>query len=139
MNTIQNEAACLHGSEYPFRPSLADQERWKKENIVVVFGASDDLIEFRGAIYDEAWVSDNEPVFFTRAGFPLNRCVCDDSPYFAEMLGKDMSSITPIWSGSEVDADWAYDTEIPHETFDIMEDGRIYCRALVFSIEEVAG
>lgn len=32
---------------------------------------------------------------------------------------------------------WTYDTDIPHECFDVYEDGEKYCRGIVFSISDV--
>ena len=32
---------------------------------------------------------------------------------------------------------WSYLTDIPHKTFDIMEDGEIYCRGIVFSLDDL--
>ena len=32
---------------------------------------------------------------------------------------------------------WTYETDIPHETFMIYEDGDSYCRGIVFSINDI--
>lgn len=32
---------------------------------------------------------------------------------------------------------WTYETNIPHETFDVIRDGRVYCKGIVFSIDNV--
>ena len=34
-------------------------------------------------------------------------------------------------------ATWSYETDIPHETFKIWEDGELFCIGLVFSIEDI--
>jgi hypothetical protein len=34
-------------------------------------------------------------------------------------------------------ATWTYKTDIPHETFEIYDNGKLYCRGIVFSVDEV--
>ena len=46
-------------------------------------------------------------------------------------------TIEALWSPSDPDCSWAYKTDIPHETFDIMEDGELYCRGIVFRLADV--
>ena len=43
----------LNGCEYRDEVSTEVANEAKERGLVIVFGASDDLIEFRGAIYDE--------------------------------------------------------------------------------------
>ena len=53
MTTTQSIAAVLHGSEYPLYPSKEISAQAKAAGIVIVYGASDDLMEFDGAFRDE--------------------------------------------------------------------------------------
>ena len=32
---------------------------------------------------------------------------------------------------------WSYETDIPHATFNICEDGELYCEGIVFSIDHL--
>lgn len=34
---------------------------------------------------------------------------------------------------------WTYETELPHATFNVMEDGETYCRGIVIALSDVAG
>ena len=59
----------------------------------------------------------------------------------AEMLsGREVGGeITP---GETQDARtlgcwWSYETDIPHETFNIYEDGEVWCVGIVFSVEDL--
>ena len=54
---IKELAAQLNGCEYRSEVSRELEVNTKADGIVIVFGASDDLMEFRGAIHDEtgAW------------------------------------------------------------------------------------
>ena len=98
--------------------------------LVIVSGASDDLMEFDGAIYDEGGCFDGGKVFFDRTGASqdgseLANCIeafwCDKTA-----LDKNGNVIT-----------WTYKTNIPHETFMIYEDGEPYCRGIVFDLANV--
>ena len=57
----------LNGRAY--RDSFDDVKQEAKENgLVIVYGASDDLMEFDGAIYDEGGCFDGGRVYFDRDG-----------------------------------------------------------------------
>ena len=53
MEKLKELARQLDKSEYGFDLTDEQKEYCKENGIVVVFGCSDDLMEFRGAIYDE--------------------------------------------------------------------------------------
>ena len=135
--TAKELAARLNGRRY--RNEMTSEEMFiaKEFGLVVVFGASDDLMEFHGAIDGEvdcydggtAYVSNRE-VF--RA--PDNCDKCETCDYVASKK-ETCSTITALWC--EGDYDWSYHTEIPHETFEILEDGEKYCRGIVFSIADL--
>lgn len=95
---------------------------------------TDDLIEFEGAIQDEGGCFDGGTVYFNRSGviFPADDKRLEDCSQITALFceGQDESG-TP--------ATWAYETDIPHETFKIWEDGDLYCIGMVFSIEDVNG
>ena len=59
MNLI-DFAAMLDGREYGY-PQFSDEELKiaKENNFVIVTGASDDLVELEGAIYDETDYNDS--------------------------------------------------------------------------------
>ncbi len=113
----------------------------KENNLVVVFGASDDLMEFRGAIYDEIDAYMGATTKITKDGVLEAPCeeVSDfcifKCNYFKEVSAR-AREITATWH-DEGNPCWTYETKIPHETFDVMEDGEVYCRGIVFSIDDV--
>jgi hypothetical protein len=80
--------------------------------LVVVFGGSDDLCEMRGAIHDELDCYDGGDTRIKRK--KLEMLWCNEPPY-----------------------SWTYRTTIPHATFDVLEDGKKYCRGIVFSLNEL--
>ena len=100
-------------------------QKAKENDLVVVFGASDDLIEFRGAIEDEGDCFDGDDVYITKDGLCTNEAV---SP----------NMITAVWCGRKDDIgnyiSWTYKTDISHEVFNVTDDGEIYCEGIVFSL-----
>ena len=112
----------FYGNEIPKELEVSAKEN----GLIVVFGASDDLCEFRGAIYDEADCYGGGEVMFDKEG---NFAYVDD--------GDDPlpNTIQAIWNKRGYS--WTYKTEIPHETFDIYEDEETYCQGIVFSINDL--
>ena len=133
--TAKEAAATLDGSEYREEGCNLLWQEMKTAGLVAVFGASDDLMEFRGAINDEADCYGGGLVKITRAGFPSSKCgEGDDCPYFKAEV-KDCPTIEAVWD--EGGFSWLYRTEIPHETFIVKEDGEPYCRGIVFSLADL--
>ena len=44
--------------------------------------------------------------------------------------------IDAYWCPKELDCSWAYKSSVPASTFDIMEDGELYCRGIVIDLME---
>lgn len=134
MNT-KEAAALLNGREYTKEITRDEEAALKAAGLVAVFGASDDLMEFRGAWRDEfdCYAGGTAPVF--AGGLVRNNCEDDNCPYF-ESVRANARTIDAIFG--EEGFTWTYDTEIPHETFIIMEDGETYCRGVVFRAEDAA-
>lgn len=124
----------LDGGEYGDEISVHDVKYAKDNGAVIVFGASDDSVEFRGAIDDEAGCYGTGTICFNRSGELRSECSEDDCPYF-EAIRQKASKIKAIWGAEGYS--WTYETDIPHETFEILERGIKYCRGIVFNIEDV--
>lgn len=120
-------AMRLNGNQYLNEMTSADERVAKDNNLVVVFGYSDDCAEFRGAIDDELGCFDGGDFWVDKSGTV-------DS--VVERIPADAKKITAVWCGKS-GASWEYETEIPHDTFNIYEDGELYCVGIVFSMEEL--
>lgn len=125
--TKKELAEKLNGREYG--DSFSDVlEEAKASGLVIVTGASDDLMEFDGALRDEGGCNDGGPVYFDKDG------VSQDGT-------KRANVIEAVWDdGTNADgvpATWTYKTDIPHEEFNIWEDGELYCVGIVFSVEDL--
>ena len=132
--TIQEIAALLDGIEYGAELPAETVLDAKRSGAVIVFGASNDLIEFRGAIEDELLICGGGFAYLDKNGLFRNKCDNKDCPYFIEKLVY-AKAIIAIWDCGGYS--WMYTTEIPHETFEILEDRKQYCRGIVFSMEDL--
>lgn len=101
------------------------------EGVVVVFGASDDLMQFRGALNDESDVIDGGIVTIGIDGILESKC--------------NATQIEALWCPSRsndpdnVSTSWSYKTDIPHETFLVLDGDEVYCQGIVFSMKGLSG
>jgi len=133
--TPKEAAAQLNGNQYREEGSKELFQTMKANRLVAVFGGSDDLIEMRGAINDEVGAYDGGFAYVTPSGLLENECGNERCPHFTK-LKKTAAEIEALWCAEE-DISWTYRTDIPHETFLIMEDDETYCRGLVFSLDRL--
>jgi hypothetical protein len=133
-------AAKLNGIEYPARIPPELIKAAKADGLVIVYGVSDDLMEFEGAISDEVGCYGGGDAFLDAEGLlPSFDDLCDNKDvrglrdYFARFDG--FQEIEPIWNAEGYS--WIYKTDIPHVCFDVMEDGEKYCRGIVFSLADL--
>jgi len=132
--TPAEAAKLLDGSQYP---KVGNRELWarmKDAGLVAVYGASDDLMEFRGAIDDELGAYEGTTAYVTRAGMLQNDCENDECPHFAK-LKQAATPIDALWDDGGFS--WRYDTAIPCARFIIKEDDENYCEGIVFALESV--
>lgn len=112
--TLKEFASMLDGREYRSEITPEEEKLAKELGFVVVFGYSDDNAELRGAIDDEIGCYD---------GGVLEH---EDLP----------ATIYADWCPEDMDCAWAYGTSIPHEKFNIYEDGELYCVGIVCDINK---
>lgn len=115
--TLKEFAKMLDGREYLHEITKEEEALAKELGFVVVFGYSVDNAELRGAIDDEIGCYD---------GGILEH---DDLP----------AEIYADWCPEDIDCSWAYGTSIPHENFNIYEDGELYCVGIVCDINRPKG
>lgn len=130
-------AKALDGMEYGARIPNEITTKAKENGIVIVYGASDDLMEFEGAITDEVGVYEGGTAYINKAGLQNNENYssnCEDCPHLKRSLD-ECKTIEAIWGEGEYS--WSYKTEIPHAEFDITEDGEKYCRGIVFTMASI--
>lgn len=141
--TKEDLAIKLNGREYTKEITPSEEMAAKEAGLLIVFGASDDLCELRGAISDEVGVCDGEP-FFISNGELLNDLDRDDITVLKKhklydhllQLRAKALRIEPLWC-NESNISWTYKTEVPHAFFDVMEDDEVYCRGIVIDLREM--
>jgi hypothetical protein len=118
--TTKEIANELNGIEYGDIISNRILEAAKENNLIIVHGYSDDILSIHGAINDE--------------------CPAYDGGSFCVENGKLSSEghtlVTGEWCPASLNASWLVTANKPHDTFDIMEDGELFCRGIVMSIAD---
>lgn len=131
-------AQQLNGTEYPCRISKDVENQAKASGLAIVFGASDDLMEFRGAIYDEIGAYDGTTAYVDAKGLLPDREQIEEDDELQDYFARKPNAVAieQLWC-AEPGYSWTYKTIIPHETFEIVEDGEPYCRGIVFALTDV--
>lgn len=124
----------LDGRQYGNVISKEEKREAGDHGLVCVYGLSDDIMMLVGVIHEEIGCYDGTIVYLTDEGLLVNQCDCDDCPYFAG-LKKSAIPIRAVWCDGEWE--WRYETQIPHETFQVFEDGDKYCLGIVFRLSDV--
>jgi hypothetical protein len=139
MNRLHEIAAQLNGVEYRNEDEQFDAKILCDEGIVVAYGASDDLLELRGAIDDEYGAYEGTSIMLIKTkdweikaisgeGFDENR----------SYIGGDFEHhITAEWCPKDIDASWKITPACEHATFNVMEDDELYCVGAVFYLKDV--
>lgn len=131
---IKEFAQRLNGREYDYSMFTEKEIETAKENgWVIVSGVSDDLMEFEGAIQDEAGCYNGRKVYFSKYGFYEGEDAASAFPNCIEALWYKERILNN--SGDMIA--WTYKTDIPHETFMVYDDEEPYCRGIVFSVNDL--
>lgn len=143
--TAQHLAVMIDGLEYgtrDFHKQMAEfGKRAKALGLVIVYGASDDLMEFEGAISDEVSAYGGGSALVDAKGLipRFHGIDRDDEPALADYFARKPhgKEIKAIWSDDEYPT-WTIKTDIPHESFQLNEDGAAFCRGIVFRMASLA-
>jgi len=129
--TKEQVAELLDGREYGNEVTGDINIIAKNSGLVIMFGQSDDLMQFRGAIHDEVGCWGGGIVYFGESGLAQSECDDDDCPYFINTLD-DRRSVVVEWP-------WKLTTSMPHVKFNIYEDGELYGEGIVFELASLKG
>lgn len=139
--TKEELAAKLNGRECDTKVSKEEYQEAIFDKLVIVYGASDDLMEFEGAIYDELGAYNGTTAMVDTQGLQttfeqLQSDNAGESEYEDYFNRKGCGrEIKAVWDHDGYS--WVIETEIPHATFEIMEDGVKYCKGIVFSMNDI--
>ena len=126
-------------SNYPgadadwFELTMTQQEFCRINDIVVVYGYSDDNVEFDGAFRDEVGAWEGAEIYLDANG-PIEPCECE-CKYYKEAM-KNAKKINAFWCLNEWC--WTFKTDIPHEEFEFYAGDEPYCKGLVFYKKDMA-
>ena len=119
--TAKELATALTGREVGMEIMPGEERDAKDAGLVVVYGYSDDNVELCGAIDGEVGAYNGTTVCLTPNGvLQKPDCGQEDCPYFAREREK-ARTVKAVWH-DKGDPCWTFETDIPHETFTIMED-----------------
>lgn len=142
MMTAKELASMLMGREYGNETTFEERKAAAASGLVVVFGTSDDLMEFEGAISEEIGASDGAIATVDAIGLMAEWDQIDepdrsDIDFMRDYFKRENGgrTIEALWC-KEGDYSWTFKTDIPHETFEIVEDGAPYCRGIVFALAD---
>lgn len=132
---IKEFAKSLDGRSYGYEIIKQEEEKAKELGFVVIFGYSDDNAELRGAIDDEVGCYNGGEILLDKDGI-IEECECECKHW--KKAKEKAKGIKVVWhDDSRGGYCWTYETDIPHETFDIIEDSENYCRGIVFEIKSI--
>jgi hypothetical protein len=142
--TKEELAALLNGREYTKEITESEERLAKGSGLVVIFGASDDLCELRGAINDEVGAWKGTDFLISRDGALLPN-IDDSDEEILKKYGvmqtvfdqrKKAIQISAQWC-KETEYSWTIVTEEPHATFEIVEGDEKFCRGIVLDLKEL--
>ena len=131
MLTSEFVASQLNGREYRNEITTELNEKLRNSSMIVIYGQSDDLVHINEfGETDEFGCCDGHVIHLTSNGV-----------YVAGDSQQNIASVTAKWCPEDEDGNitssWSFETDVPHTTFNIMEDGEVYCVGLVIDANEL--
>lgn len=131
-----------------YRDEITDnQEQLAKDNnLVVMFGQSDDIVMIQGSIDEETYPEDGSIYFWKRKLFTAKEPFESDQlweqkEYFEGYgLNVDLTEVEAIFGPEDSEASWVFKMQsgIPYTEFRIMEDDDLFCIGIVFDLSDLA-
>lgn len=137
--TAKEFAEMLFGRENGMEISGEESRSAAESGLIALYGYSDDNVEIVGAFRDEVGAYNGTTIFLTKTGV-LQDPACDcvencNCPYFTRAKN-NAKTVNAVWHNDGGPC-WTFETDIPHETFTILEDGEPWCIGIVFSMEDL--
>jgi hypothetical protein len=135
MDNARKWAQRLDGREYREEMTRDEDQEAADDGVLIVFGASDDLTEFRGAGLNEEWGLGEIPL--RRAGKTL--AIIEHPPNRGSLIRNGWTPppvALTVHSFFDDKGFWAT-ADVPHETFRVMEDGEVYGYGIVIDVSAI--
>lgn len=132
-------AGLLTGREYGKEMAKEEGQQAKAAGLIVIFGASDDLMEFRGFVDDERGAP-TIALLDAKGLLPFREDIQHDDEALKDYFARapQVRAVDALW-GKEDGYSWTYRTDVPHAIFEIVEDGEPYCRGIVIDVADLGG
>jgi len=138
MLTKETLAANLDGMEYPFDLPKDLREKVKAAGLVVVYGTSDDIMEFDGAFRGEFGCYGGGTALIDCDGLLSEWADANDTPEdAAEWIRRKAAAWAIKAVFSDGDYTFTYRTDIPHSEFEVVEGDDKYCLGIIFSLADL--
>lgn len=133
--TKEEFASRLHNREYGAEITAEDQKLACENDLVAIFGYSDDNTELRGAIDDEIPCYRGGVMLLHRTAVlpPHDDCECEFCGY--QRKAKQCAQVAI--NVNDPDYTFTYTTNLPHAPFEILEGTNKYCRGIVISVADL--
>ncbi len=143
--TPEELAAKLNGRDVRLVMPHAEKALAKASGLVVVFGVSNDFVVLRGAIEGEVEaIPDSDVRMEVDAkgllpDFEYLVMECSSREAFRDYFQREGRGwpIDAVWDETGR-PEWTFQTDIPHATFDVLDNGTPFCRGIVFRLADVA-
>lgn len=143
--TKEDMAALLNGREMGDEITDAEEVMALESRLFVIFGYSDDNVEIRGVDREEVGMYGGGTFRLGPAQVLKDWDEIDTEDkaecrrfFETENVGKEIEAVWCEVDGICCDGIcWTFKTEVPHATFDVMEDGEVWCRGIVISAEDL--
>ena len=133
--TKEKFAAMLNGREYRSEITKEEEKKARQLGLLVVYGYSDDNVEFSGIIQDEFGAWNGTKLAVHRDGVLEDHEECECKYCGWKSLAEKCATIEAVWDGKL--CPWTFKTKLPHATFDIMENGELFCRGIVIDAQDI--
>jgi len=132
-------AGLLTGREYGKEMLKEEEQQAKAAGLIVIFGASDDLMEFRGFVDDERGAP-TIALIDAKGLLPFREDIEHDDEALKDYFARapQVRAVDALWA-KEDGYSWTYRTDMRHATFEIVEGGEPYCRGIVIDVADLGG
>jgi len=141
--TKETLAKLLNGRERGDEMDEPEEIDARDSGLLVCFGASDDLLELRGAVYEEVSAYDGTTIKVDTHGVqptwddPYEEKDRDEAAEYFRRKDLPAIDIEAVWCDKSDPEGyiWNIKTDAPHSEFSILEDGGKFCRGIVLDLD----
>ena len=130
----------LNGMEYRECIPASLLAQAKLAGLLIIFGHSDDLLEFEGAFRDEVGAYGGTTAMIDKEGVLPDwddfRQGEEDIDAFAQYFNRKPGAkeVKAIWHDGEGEYAWTIETDLPYACFDIVEGGAKFSQGIVVNL-----